>query len=221
MKALEKGITFNVVKSQQLYHTYHDFGFLLSEKEIGAATPKTELLDVPGADAPLDFTEFFGDIKYKNRKLKFTLSKAGVSSDFLDLFSEVQNALNGQLCDIILDEDDLFYYRGRVTVSSFKKNKRIGECVIDCDCEPYKMKLLPTRLTYKIAGNRIVSLPNLRKQVIPNFDSDSEIQVKYSGKIFTGSGKFIIPDLVLKKDITQIELVGTATVKIEYVEGSL
>lgn len=221
MNVLEKGVTFRVAGTQQYYHTYHDFGFLLSSKEIGVATPKTELLDVPGADAPLDFTEFFGDVKYKNRKLKFTLSKAGISPDFLDLFSDVQNALNGQLCEIVLDEDELFYYRGRVTVSSFKKNKRIGECVIECDCEPYKIKLLPTRLTYKITGNRVASLPNLRKHVIPAFDTDAEIQVKYNGNTFTGNGKFIIPDLVLKKDVTQIELVGNATVKIEYTEGSL
>lgn len=221
MKALEKGVTFRVVGTKQYYHTYHDFGFILSAKEVGVAAPKTELLDVPGADAPLDFTEFFGDIKYKNRKLKFTLSKAGISTEFLDLFSEVQNALNGRLCEIVLDEDDLFYYRGRVTVSSFKKDKRVGECVIDCDCEPYKMKVLTTRLSYTIAGNRVISLPNLRKHVVPSFSTDAEVQIKYDRKIFTGNGDFIIPDLVLKKDITKIEVFGNATVKIEYREGSL
>lgn len=221
MNALEKGVTFRVVGTQQYFHTYFDFGFILSKKEVGVATPKTELLDVPGADAPLDFTEFFGDIKYKNRKLKFTLSKAGISSEFLELFSEVQNALNGRFCEIVLDEDDLFYYRGRVTISSFKKDKRIGECIIDCDCEPYKLKVLPTRLSYQVAGNRVVSLPNLRQHVVPNFNSTAEIQIQYNGKSFSGSGDFIVPDLVLKEGITQITLVGNATVKIEYREGSL
>ncbi len=62
-------------------------------------------------------SESFGEIKYNNRQVSFEFSTIVDQSEFLNLFSEIQNALHGKKMKIILDDDAEFYYFGRVTVN--------------------------------------------------------------------------------------------------------
>lgn len=48
-------------------HSFYEWGLILSEKEIKAPQPKTNAVDVEGADCEIDYTEAFGDVKYQNR----------------------------------------------------------------------------------------------------------------------------------------------------------
>lgn len=131
-----KGITFGN------YHSFRDFRLILSPNNaIGTPTPKYELIDIPGGDGMLDFTEAFGEVKYGNRPLSFQFSTMVPQSEFMSLFATVQNALHGQKMKIILDDDPDCYYIGRLTVSEWKANRLIGSLTIDCDCEPYKYHL--------------------------------------------------------------------------------
>jgi phage-related protein len=131
-----KGITFGN------YHSFRDFRLILSPNSaIGTPTPKTELLDIPGGDGVLDFTEAFGEVKYNNRPLSFEFSTMVPQSEFMTLFSQVQNALHGQKMKIVLDDDPGSYYIGRITVSEWKADRLIGTLTIDCDCEPFKYTL--------------------------------------------------------------------------------
>ena len=128
-----KGITF------VNYHSFRDFRLILSPNNaIGTPTPKYELIDIPGGDGMLDFTEAFGEVKYGNRPLSFEFSPMVPQSEFMSLFATVQNALHGQKMKIILDDDPDWYYIGRITVSEWKANRLIGKLTIDCDCEPFK-----------------------------------------------------------------------------------
>lgn len=220
MSKIEKGITFEVLEKGTSFHSYRNYQLYLTKKEIGKAEPKVELLDVPGADEPLDFTEFFGDVKYKNRKLKFTFS-VKLTALFDAVFSQLQNDLNGKKCKIILDDDPQFYYIGRVTISELKTDKRIGEITVECDCNPYKLKKNKTVVSVNLSGEKVVTLENLRKHVTPVFKSNATIQVIFGDKQFSSNGTFTIPEIVLKEGSTQIRLKGTANVTVEYQEGGL
>lgn len=127
-----KGIVFGN------YHSWADLHLILSKKTIGTPSIRTETIDVPGSDGVLDFTEFFGEVKYGNRKLSFEFTAVVPQSQFMTLFSDVQNALHGQRMQIVLEEDPDSYYIGRITVSEWKADKGIGKLTIDCDCEPFK-----------------------------------------------------------------------------------
>lgn len=52
-----KGVKFGT------FHTYDDFGLVLSEKEIKSPTPKIKQIEVEGSDGVLDMTEAFGGCK--------------------------------------------------------------------------------------------------------------------------------------------------------------
>lgn len=122
------------------YNSWTDFFLIRSSKTISAPEPKYIKVEVEGADGELDLTEYFGDIKYKNRKLSFTFVAKVRETEFLNLFSSIQNALHGRNMKIVLEEDPDFYYFGRVTVNEWKSNKNIGEITIECDVEPYKYR---------------------------------------------------------------------------------
>ena len=141
-----KGITFGN------YHSYRDFGLILSSKVIGSPTPKTELIDIPGGDGVLDLTEFFGEVKYNNRTLTFEFSAMVPQSQFMTLFSKAQNALHGQKMNISLDEDPEWYYIGRLSVPEWKAQKGIGKLTIVCDCEPFKYKRQKTVVSATLDG---------------------------------------------------------------------
>lgn len=153
-----KGITFGE------YHSYRDLHLILAEKTIGTPAPKTELIDIPGSDGVLDFTEFFDGVKYKNRELSFEFSTLVPQSEFMTLFALVQNALHGQKMMISLDADPEWYYIGRITVSEWKADKRIGKLTIDCDCEPYRYRV-SSQAVY-LYGKNILDMANLEQGVL-------------------------------------------------------
>lgn len=202
------------------YHSFNDFSLYLSNKKIEVPQPKVELLEVPGADEMLDFTEFFGDVKYQNRMLTFEFSTGVHKSEFISLFSRIQSALNGRRMSIVLDEDPEFFYSGRVSVKEWKADKNIGKITIDCDCNPYKLKKKKTVITNAVETEKTVTLSNLRKTVVPTFKSDAEIHIEFNENSYTMSaGESKFPSIVLKEGINTLKLTGKATVTIEYQEG--
>lgn len=205
------------------YHSWNDFSLILAQKTIGTPSPKTETVDIPGGDGVLDLTDFFGEIKYNNRELSFEFSTIVPQSEFMDLFTRVQNALHGQKMQIILDDDADWYYTGRITVSEWKAEKAVGTLTIDCDCEPYKYRMTETVVSKAMGGGTAtVNLTNGRKRVIPTITTDAETTIsfgEYSGTF--SAGTFIIPDLELIEGENAVKVRGTGTVSFSYREGVL
>lgn len=205
------------------YHSYYEWGLILSEKEIGSPEPKTNYIEVEGSDAVLDYTEYFGDVKYKNRPLSFKFTKMNVIPDgFLALYSLVQDAIQGRKVQIILDDDPAYYYIGRVKINEWKSNKRIGEIVIECDCEPYKYKVAETVVTKAVTGSATITLTNSRKKVVPLITTSSEMTISFNGYTGTFSaGTFTIPELELVEGNNTVNVTGTGNISFVYREGRL
>lgn len=205
------------------YHSYDDLDLILNSKEIGAPEPKTETIDIPGGDGELDFTEFSGTVRYKNRKLTFDFSYIGARSTFADKFSEVQNAIHGKKLKITLDDDPNHYYFGRCTVDKWKADKSIGKITVEANCEPYKYKQIVTTVTQAISTSGTVSLSNSKKSVVPKISTTAAITIAWTGgsaSLSAGNNQ-IVEDLVLREGTTEVTVTGTATVKFEYQEGEL
>ena len=211
-----RGIKFNNL------HSYDDFSLILNSKDIKAPTPKTNLIEVEGADGVLDYSEYFGEIKYSNRQLSFEFSTIVEQSEFLNLFSEVQNALHGKKMKITLDDDPNFYYYGRISVNEWKSNGRIGKIVVEADCEPYKYKVAPTINSLSVNGTKTVVFDNLRKSVVPQFTTTAEFAIGFKGNSYTIiAGTFEIPALQFVAGENVVTFTGHGTVTVEYQEGSL
>ena len=204
------------------YHTYDDFNLILSQKTIGTPSPKTETIDIPGGDGVIDLTDFFGEVKYNNRKLSFDFSIMVPQAQFMNLFSEVQNDLHGQKMQIVLDDDPDWYYVGRVTVSEWKADKSIGKLTIDCDCEPYKIKLAETVVTATVNGETTVILNNSNKTVVPTIDITGEISLTFGTNFYTlSAGRYDLPAVRLAKGENTVLLSGSGTASFRYKERGL
>jgi hypothetical protein len=214
-----KGITFGN------YHSFNDFQLILSSKTIGTPSPKTETIDIPGGDGVLDLTEFFGETKYSNRNLSFEFSSVVSPSDFMSLFSMVQNALHGKKMTITLDDDPGWYYIGRISVSEWKADRNIGKLTIDCDCEPYKKQSSPTVISKAVAGTEVISLPNSRKRTVPEvkIESGAGLNIAYGvGNVWDlGSGSYTLPELELVEGDNPVTVTGTGSITFTYTQAKL
>lgn len=210
------------------FNTWDDFSLIRATKTISAPEPKYIKVEIEGADGELDLTEYFGDIKYKNRKISFEFSTIVPQSEFPELFSKVQDSLHGRRMKIVLEEDPDFYYIGRVTVNEWSANKSVGLITIDCDVEPYKYKIRPTIRTFTLTGSRTqYVLSNMRKQTVPTITISAPIKIEFNNSITsmgqTGMSEqtYTVPELTLTKGNNILHITGTGTVKIEYQEGGL
>ena len=141
------------------YHSYNDFHLILAKKTIGTPSPKKEVIEIPGGDGVLDLTEFFGGVKYGNRTLTFEFSTIRPQSEFMEIFSEVQNAIHGKRMAIAIDDDPEWVYVGRISVSEWKAEKAVGRLTIDCDCEPFKRRI--SSKPVKLTGRNLLNLNSL------------------------------------------------------------
>ena len=207
------------------YHSWNDFQLILASKTIGTPSPKTETIEIPGGDGVLDLTEFFGETKYKNRNLSFEFSSMVTPSEFMTLFSTVQNALHGKKMTITLDDDPEWYYLGRISVSEWKADRNIGKLVVDCDCEPYKYQIGTTEVFRSISGTSSFTLPNSRRRAIPTvkITSASSLTITFgSGKVWNlSSGSYLLPELELVEGDNPITVTGTGSITFTYTQGKL
>ena len=144
---------------------------------------------------------------------------------FLSLFSSVKNALHGKKMRIILDDDPLFYYMGRLHVSNLTVDKAVGKLSIEVECEPYKYKLEKTVVRQAVNGSVDVNLTNLRKRAVPevSIETDGAIQIVFQvGNVWDlGSGSYTLPELELSEGDNIVTVTGTGTVTFTYQEAGL
>ena len=125
-------------------NSYTDLGLYLSERpDLGSPLPKTNMVEIPGADGALDMTEAnAGEVKFRNREMTFVFSAMADVSAQAGLKTLVYNSLLGiKFEKIILSEDSGWAYTGRVTKVDFQDQKSWKlKCRVTVDAEPYAVK---------------------------------------------------------------------------------
>ena len=213
-----KGIRFGA-------HHSDDLGLILGKKELGAPAVKDEKTDIPGADGDLDQTEFFGEPKFENRTHRFDFSTMAPAEDFPAVYSNVLNRLHGRKMRIILDDDPLYFYMGRLHVSPFTNEKGVGMISVECDCEPYKYKKDFTVIAQAVSGAQAITLTNGRKRAVPEvhvYTQSGSMQIEYQGNVWNlSSGSYTLPELELIEGENVVTVAGTGTVTFSWQEGDL
>lgn len=170
----------------------------------------------------LDLTEFFGEVKYNNRTLTFEFSTKVPQSEFMTLFSRVQNALHGQKMQITLDEDPEWYYIGRLSVSEWKSDKRIGKLTVVADCEPFKYRMTSQTVDLGAEQEVTVTFHNTRKPAIPTMHVQGDMTVESLSTFVTLTvGTYILPEFVFYKGENVLIFKGSGSVVVEWKEGGL
>lgn len=219
---IETGVYFGDI------HSFYDLNLILSSVEIAPASPKTNYVDIPGADGALDLTEAHGEVKYSDRTHKFTLTM-NPADDLSEAAweakkTEVSNRLNGRACRITLDKDPDYFWQGRCAVDSYKSNKRLRQFVVAARVRPYKYKQTETVVTFDLTeAEKTVSLQNSRRSVCPVITcTNDNTVIVFKGNTFKfNAGQHQNLNIRFTEGINQVTISGTGQVTFTYQEGDL
>lgn len=200
-----KGVKFNDI------HSHKDLNLVLSSVSIPPAQPKTNFIDIEGADGSLDLTEALGEVKYKDRNCEFVFS-VFPTDDFEDKKTEVSNLLNGQVCKITLDKDADYFYFGRCIVDNYKSNKLLRQITVKATVQPYKHKQDETEVIVRFCGKNLFNtsaIPLGEESDVYNYVSsvgEGSITIT-SNKEYKGNGYKYLG--VILKDVCPLMTAGT------------
>lgn len=145
-------------------HTWQDWGLVpLSRPYVAPPEPKTNTLEINGANGVVDLTEVpLGFPVYKNRTGTWDFAMAhdridldpvpnhpGALSDYAwdRQLAVIMGYLHGRTVCVVLTDDPSYYYSGRVTVSQISADTMYTKITLSYDLYPYK------RMVWTTLGN--------------------------------------------------------------------
>ena len=114
--------------------------------------PKTDYVDIPGANGVYDLTEASGRVTFENKTVTVKLSGATTESAMKTLWSGTLSRIHGHVCDFTFDpaSNVTMIRTGRVSVVMDYKNHQI---TFTFDAEPFGTKTAPTTVTIPLTTN--------------------------------------------------------------------
>lgn len=220
-------------------HSLHDLGLFLQAFTIGVPEVKRQIVEIQGMQGSVDLSEALDETFYKNRLLTFEFVSKKDTKEALVLLSRVEAYLHGKVMEVVLDDDPRFYYKGMVSVNSFKTEKRLGYLVIDVDAEPYKYEINFTGSDWlwdpfdfetgiiklssiDVSGSKTVDLLNRAMITSPVFTATKPMKVKFNNITYNlPAGRTKVYDIRLCEGSNLVTFIGNGRVQIEYKGGVL
>lgn len=219
-------------------HSFDDFGIYLTSKTINPPEPQTNTIYVPLRDGSIDLTESLtNDVKYNDRKINMTFSVIHPMEQWSDKVSEIENYLHGKRMKVVFDDDQNFYYMGRLKVNEWSSQKSIGKLVIECIADPYKYDIQGDWLwdpfdfendciseseNIIVSGSTAVVIVGKRKKAYPTITASAAMSVSYNGTTYNlTEGINKLYEMILDEGENTLTFNGSGSVLIEYTGGSL
>jgi hypothetical protein len=233
-------------------NTWADWYLIPSSRPVfNPPTPKTNFVDVPGADWHLDLsTVLTGDIAYNGREgsLEFIVDNGQLSNydhtRWSELYSEILDYLHGQLRRATLEDDPSFYYEGRFTVNQWKSDPHNSKITIDYNVHPYKLEAFSSMEDWewdsfnfengiirdyrdlRVDGKLSFVIIGRRMRVTPVFkvrsDDGKGLKVKFNGAIYDlPDGESRVLNIRTTEGENTLVFTGNGTVSINYRGGCL
>lgn len=203
-----------------------DLGWIRESIDFPTPQSQSETVVVPGRNSPIRFNEALGLVSYQPRAFTIVLSMLGTRSEFNEHTSKVVNQFAGHVVQVILSEEETFYYLGTVECEpAYDPLSGKGQLTISCsDGDSYKYHLDET--VVKVSGSKTVTLNNDFMPVIPNITVTAETTLswnigndKFSRTL--SAGTWTVPELQLFYGANTVNVTSTGTTTFRYREGRL
>lgn len=207
-------------------HSYNDLHLIQQSIEISPATPKLNLVDIPGANGAKDMSEALGiGLVYDDREIKWTFALYP-EDDWVSKRNLVASAINGRILRITPDDERGWYYEGRPFVSEYKTDKTLHQITVTATVRPYRKRGNAT--TVRVAGVgqdwqkiglRIGDMP-----LIPTITVDTDMTIRYKGSSYAlSTGTHVLPALYMAGSQIIEAKAGDdpGTILISWQEGAL
>lgn len=246
--AMTNGIKIYVEDTSKTYHTLDDWGFALGNNNyISEPQMETIYIDVPYRDGLIDAsTAITGRPIFKSRQLSFNLGGTRERDTWDAVISGIRNKIHGRTCQLTLDNDTNYYWRGRVYVENFDRFRGLGSFELNVpNAEPYKYSITTSAepwlwnpfnfetdmITYigawEVSGTLTETIPAGQMPTCPTFVvSDlvgDSITLTVDGSTYTMvDGSNVFPEILVNGvDEVEMTLTGTGNVQCVYRSGSL
>lgn len=195
-----------------------NYGLILEDADLGTPEAQISLVNVPGRNGALDYTEAIaGYTAYNNRVMRFTLVRDGVIADIEQTKAAIFSDIHGKSVDIYPDWVT-GYYHGRAQVSVMDYRTNFMRLAVVVSAEPYRYALTPTTSSLTVGASTVTNGGAL--PVVPTITTTEETSITYNGATYTvGAGTRKIPGIVLMPGDNVIEV--SANASLEYTEGYL
>lgn len=247
MNELTYGISIYVEDTAKTFHTLDDWGLALGNNNyIGDPKMETTYIKVPGRDGLIDASEAVsGRRVFTKRALSFELGGQNPRLSWDGIISAFRNEVHGRVCQLILDNDKGYFWRGRVYVEGFDRFRELGTFTLSVpSAEPYKYSVTSSAepwlwdpfnfntdmITYigsiSVSGTKSVTIPHGNMLVTPDIVASNVVgtlTLTVGSITYTlASGTNRIPAVMVGGD-TDVTLTfnGSAEVQIVYRSGSL
>lgn len=106
---------------------------------------KTQTIEIPGANGSIDVSEVLTRYPlYNNRTGSFEMYVVNGYGDWVDRYQEISNYLNGERIKMILEDDPMYYYEGRIKVNEWQSNPNWSTIVLNYTLSPFKREIYET-----------------------------------------------------------------------------
>ena len=125
-------------------NTWDDWHLIPKERPLfNPPSPKYNFMDIPGANGTVDLSDVLSDKYpvYNDRTGSIEFYVMNGYKEWYEAYSDIMNFCHGEKCKLILEDDPLYYYRGRVSVNAWKSEKDWSKIVLDYQVEPFKFEL--------------------------------------------------------------------------------
>ena len=246
--AMTNGISIFVEDTGRTFHTITDWDLGLSNNNyIGDPEMETTYISVPGRDGLIDASEAVtGRRIYKKRPLAFEMGGIHPHLNWDAIISGMRNEIEGRVCQLILDNDEEYYWRGRVYIQGFDRFRGLGTFTLAVpNADPYKYEVhsssepwlwdpfnfetgvITQEAAHVVVGSETVTIPHGHMPTCPELVVSDKISgtftVTFEGTTYqlqVGSNK--IPAIMVGGDKNaDLTFTGSATVQIVYRGGSL
>lgn len=198
-------------------HVGYTTDFLMNYARVSTPIAKIKEIEVPGMNGVLDITESLGDVKYSNRQISFKFTTREYAK-----IEYLINQLHGRKRKIILDRDDVYYYRGRCSVADPLPTKNLFTVEVTANCDPYKYKTRLTRHKEEIKGASNIVLLNERMRTIPVITVTGNMKMTYENRVYSlQEGDYELASVVLKQGYNKFRVEGDGNILFKYQEGAL
>ena len=241
-----KGVELIRMNDNRRIHTFDDWNLILkSRPEISPPEPKTEYVDLPGADGHLDLTEALtGEVVFNPRNISMVFRVVQGNEEWPSVYSDILDFLHGRKVKIVMDDNPDYYYVGRVTVEGWDSSSNHSEIKLKAIVEPYKMERSSSMEDWEwdtfnfetgvireykelpVNGSLQLTITGSRKPVIPSFtvtsNDGSGMTMRYAGEEYhLSDGLNHVVNIRIKEGTYDFIFEGTGMVSVDYRGGRL
>lgn len=138
-------ITFNRLDGESK-NTWDDWHLVSSVRPfVQVPSIKERKISVPGQDGFLDLSSVVcGYPNFNRREGSWSFLVMNDYQDWIDMYNEMREFVNGHEFNIILEDDPAYMYHGRIFVDDWKSTTPRSTVIIRYSLEPYKWHITST-----------------------------------------------------------------------------